>query len=77
MINVAKMATRYPDFHGEGYYNFLMDEDIDELEFKIENNSHDFSLVGIEEVDVDTIDEVVEKYPSKADLNKALFDVQV
>lgn len=73
MINVAKMTTRYPEYKGEGYYNFLMDEDIEELEAKIENNSHDFSLVGIEEVDVDTIDEVVEMYPNKSDLNKALF----
>lgn len=31
MINVAKMMTRYPDFHGEGYYNFLTDEQEDEL----------------------------------------------
>lgn len=73
MINVAKMTTRYPDFHGEGYYNFLMSDDMDELEGKIERNSHDFSLVAIEEIDVDTIDEVVEMYPNKSDLNKALF----
>ena len=77
MINVAKMTTNYPDFHGEGYYNFLMDEDMDKLEAKIENNSHDFSLVGIEEVDADSIQDVVAMYPNKADLNKALFDVQV
>lgn len=75
MINVAKMTTRYPDFHGSGYYNFLMDEDMDELEAKIDNNSHDFSLVAIEEVDADSIQEVTEMYPSKSDLNKALFDV--
>ena len=73
MIYVAKMTTRYPDFHGIGYYNFLMDEDMDELEAKIENNSHDFSMVAIEEVDVDTIDEVLKVYPNKADLNEAIF----
>lgn len=73
MINVAKVTTNYPDFHGVGYYNFLMNEDMKELEASIVIYSHDFSLVAIEEVDVDTVEEVLEMYPSKADLNKALF----
>ena len=73
MINVAKMTTRYPDFHGEGYYNFLMSDDMDELEAKIEDNSHDFSLVAIEEVEADSIDDVLAMNPSKSSLNEEVF----
>ena len=73
MINVAKMTTRYPDYHGKGYYNFLMDEDMEALEAKIEEYSHDFSLVAIKEVDVDSILNLTEEWPTKEDLNREVF----
>lgn len=70
---IAKMATRYPDYHGEGYYNFLMDDDEESLDAKIEEYSHDFMLDKVVETEHETVDDVVEEYPSKAELNKALF----
>ena len=33
---IAKMTTNYPDYHGTGYYNFIMNEDEDELDGKVE-----------------------------------------
>ena len=67
---VAKMVTKYPDFKGEGYYNFLMEEDRGELEGKIQENLHDFKLVAVEELPYDDMDEMLEVYPTKEELNK-------
>lgn len=74
-VYVAKMTTRYPDFHGEGYYNFLMDETRGGLEAKIERQIHDFRLEDTAELDYDSVEELVADYPSKEKLNKAVFDV--
>lgn len=70
---VAKMTTRYPDYHGTGYYNFLMDEDEEHLDEMIGNNSHDFSHEKTVEIDVEDLSELIEKYPTKEDLNKGEF----
>lgn len=73
-VYVAKMTTKYPDFHGEGYYNFVMSTDEGELADKIERQEHDFRLVKMVELeDFDDIDEVIEMYPSKQALNEAEF----
>jgi len=70
---IAKMHTNYPEFHGIGYYNFLMDEDIEELEAKVEENSHDFRLIRIEEVELKSVEDILKKYPTKIELNKGVF----
>ena len=69
---IAKMSTRYPDFHGEGYYNFLMDESSDGVHWKVVDNSHDFSHQKTVFVDM-TIDEILKKYPTKDKLNDKYF----
>jgi len=72
-VYIAKMHTRYPDFHGSGYYNFLMTTDKDELLAKIEDNSHDFSLEGTVTTRHKSIDSVIAKYPTKDALNDKFF----
>ena len=74
---IAKMHTRYPDFHGKGYYNFLMDTTQDGILEKIEDNSHDFSLEGIVKTRFKSVEALVAKYPTKESLNERYFDVQV
>ncbi len=70
---IAKMHTRYPEFHGSGYYNFLIEEDEDELNYKIEHNSHDFSLQKVVETKHESIENVIKAYPTKAKLNERYF----
>lgn len=70
---VAKMTTRYPDYHGEGYYNFLMDNDYDKLMNKVENYSHDFKLEKVATVLGETAKDVTERYPTKEKLNETYF----
>ena len=70
---IAKMTTRYPDFHGEGYYNFLMDTSKDGILEKIERNEHDFRLAGTVKTRHKSIDSLVAKYPSKQELNAKFF----
>lgn len=72
-VYIAKMHTRYPEFHGQGYYNFLMDTDKDELMAKVEYQSHDFSLVGTVTTRNKSIDSLIEKYPTKQELNDKFF----
>lgn len=71
---VAKMVTRYPDYHGSGYYNFLMKHDEQELEKLIEEYSHDFQHDGTIFIKINKHDELMQKYPTKDDLNKAVFN---
>lgn len=71
---IAKMHTRYPDFHGKGYYNFLMDTTQDGILEKIEDNGHDFSLEGTVKTRHKSIDSLVAKYPTKQELNAKFFD---
>lgn len=73
MIYVAKMTTKYPEFHGSGYYNFLVEEDDLYLEEKIEENLHDFNYIKTVKVDVEDVNELMEKYPTKSKLNEAFF----
>lgn len=70
---IAKMATRYPDFHGAGYYNFMMDADEGWLNEKIERNSHDFALVKTVKTRFKSIESLTAKYPTKESLNEKYF----
>ena len=70
---IAKMHTRYPEYHGTGYYNFLMDEDEDYLNEKIERNSHDFTLEGVVKTKHQSIDAIIKAYPTKQQLNQRYF----
>ena len=70
---IAKMTTKYPDFHGMGYYNFIMADDEDELMDKVERNSHDFSLEGIVKTRHQSIENILKAYPTKATLNDKYF----
>lgn len=70
---IAKMHTRYPEFHGAGYYNFLMDENEEYLNEKIEEYSHDFMLEGVVKTRHESIQAVTEAYPTKEDLNNKYF----
>lgn len=70
---IAKMHTRYPEFHGAGYYNFLMDTDEDSLYNKIEDNSHDFGLEKIVKTRHQSVEAIVAQYPSKSKLNERYF----
>lgn len=72
---IAKMHTRYPDFHGTGYYNFIVDADRGWLEEKIERNSHDFSLEKVVKTRFKSIEALMAKYPTKEALNERYFDV--
>ena len=72
---IAKMHTRYPEFHGVGYYNFLMDADREALDEKIEDNSHDFSLEKVIKTRFATVSDVLAKYPTKQKLNDKYFKV--
>ena len=74
---VAKMTTRYPDFKGVGYYNFLVEEDDVYLAHRIEENLHDFTHQGTMKGDVEDVNELMEKYPTKEDLNKVFENVKV
>ena len=73
MIHIAKMHTRYPEYLGEGYYNFLMDTDKDRLMARVEDNTHDFSLEGTVTTRHKSIDSVIAKYPTKELLNEKFF----
>lgn len=74
MIYIAKMGTRYPDYHGEGYFNFIMAESNDELRDKLEDNSHDFYLINEVKTRHKSIEAVTNQYKTKYDLDKALFN---
>lgn len=73
-VYIAKMSTRYPEYHGSGYYNFLMTQNEDELLDKIEEYSHDFILVGTVTTRHKSIESLVDKYQSKSELNKKFFE---
>lgn len=71
---IAKMHTRYPDFHGKGYYNFIIETDKNELLAKIDDNSHDFSLEGTATTRHKSIENLIAKYPTKQELNAKFFE---
>lgn len=73
MIYIAKMGTNYPDYHGEGYYNFLMEGSKEELSAAISRNNHDFHLIAQKKTRFESVENVLAKYSTKARLNKALF----
>ena len=70
---IAKMHTRYPEFHGTGYYNFIMSDDRDELDERIEDMSHDFSLEGVVKTRHQSIGAIIAQYPEKSKLNDKYF----
>ena len=72
-VYIAKMHTNYPEFHGKGYYNFIMDTDKDNLMARVEDNSHDFRLVGTVTTRHKSVESVVAKYPTKESLNDKFF----
>lgn len=73
-VYIAKMHTRYPEYHGTGYYNFIMKTDRDELLASIEYMSHDFMLVGTVTTRHKSIENLVGKYPTKQKLNEKFFE---
>lgn len=73
---IAKVTTKYPEFKGAGYYNFLMAHTEEELEGKIEDNAHDFEHVKtVDAIGCYSVDDVLEKYPTKEILDGELFNV--
>ena len=70
---IAKMITRYPEFKGSGYYNFIMDNDIDELQGAIDDNLHDYILDRVVKTRFKSINNIINKYPSKQSLNNKYF----
>jgi hypothetical protein len=74
---IAKMGTRYPDYHGEGYYNFLMADSQEELNEKLENNKHDFYLINTHKTRIASVDRLMELYPTKQKLNEKYFNAKV
>lgn len=70
---IAKMNTRYPEYHGSGYYNFIMEEDRDILDEKIEDNSNDFALQKIVKTRHHSVEVIITQYPTKDKLNERYF----
>lgn len=70
---IAKMHTMYPDYHGSGYYNFLMSDNEDELNDKIEEYSHDFMLEKVVKTRHKSAEAVIKQYPTKESLNDKYF----
>jgi len=70
---IAKMTTKYPDFKGEGYYNFLMTSTSEEMTEKLEENKHDFYLINEIKTRYQSVEAILKKYPTKEELNKGLF----
>lgn len=75
MIYIAKMHTRYPEFHGSGYYNFVFSDNEEDLNYKIEDMSHDFQLTGVVVTRHHNIENVLKQYRTKEQLNKRYFEV--
>ena len=70
---IAKMHTRYPEFHGKGYYNFIVEEDEDTLYNEIEKQSHDFSLQLVKHTRHHSLENLIAAYPTKEKLNNKYF----
>ena len=70
---IAKMATKYPDYHGSGYYNFIVEMDEDELNYKIEDISHDFYHVETIKTRHKSVDGLLKACPTKQELNDKYF----
>lgn len=66
---IAKLVTRYPEFHGSGYFNFIVESDKEVLESKVEEMGHDFYLAGSIMLDIEQ-DELLDRYPTKYELDK-------
>lgn len=73
MIYIAKLITRYPEFHGSGYYNFIMKDNEDDLYDAIDGYGHDFKLDSVVKTRHHSIENIVKKYPSKTELNERYF----
>lgn len=70
---IAKMHTRYPDYHGTGYYNFLMEKSQEALDEKIEEYSHDFSHEKTVKTRHKSAASLIGQYPDKQKLNDKYF----
>lgn len=71
---IAKMHTRYPDYHGTGYYNFLMEKGQEALDEKIEEYSHDFIHEGTVKTRHKSVEALTKQYPTKSALNDKYFN---
>ena len=67
------MAINYPDYHGVGYYNFIVETTQARLDGKIASNNHDFRLEKEVKTRFATVESLLKKYPSKEKLNEGLF----
>lgn len=72
---IAKMHTRYPEYHGTGYYNFIIEDNEEELQYKIEEYSHDFQLQKIVETKHQNVQNIIKQFPTKEKLNVRYFEV--
>lgn len=70
---IAKMHTRYPDYHGKGYYNFIMESTQEMLDAKIEEYSHDFSHEKTVKTRHKSAEALIKQFPNKVDLNNKYF----
>lgn len=70
---IAKMRTKYPDYHGRGYYNFIMEGDQESLDSKIEEYSHDFSHIKTVKTRHKSAAGLIGQYPNKSELNDKYF----
>lgn len=67
---IAKITTRYPEYHGKGYYNFVTSMHEDELNAKLEDMSHDFRHVATIKTRHQSSEGLHRAYPTKEQLNK-------
>ena len=70
---IAKMHTNYPDYHGTGYYNFIIESTQEKLDSKIEEYSHDFSHQKTVKTRHKTAEAVINQFPTKQILNEKYF----
>jgi len=74
MLYISKMGTRYPEFKGEGYYNFLITNSQEEMDSKLENNKHDYYLIFTRKTRHQSVERLLELYPTKEKLNEKYFN---
>jgi hypothetical protein len=71
---IAKMTTNYPEYHGTGYYNFLMSDKRNSLDLQIAEASHDFRLVKVVKTKHRLVSDVIKEFPTKDSLNVEYFE---
>lgn len=73
-MKIAKMMTRYPEYKGTGYYNFVCADTDEELDQQIEMNSHDYILGTVVDIKMSDRGKFFKKYNTKEKLNKKFFN---